>query len=662
MSVRAKLFFLLLALSVLPILLLRLNARHTWMELSGDLVHRSQHLLVAKAKAHMRLIVEDHAALWRREGMFLEQTLRLQAQAVEKTLPKGAPEALAMAYRAAHERQDERLSGQITVFEDGRISALPENLHLPQDFDARQAIWYQLAICAKGMVWTTPVVDPVTRRLGITLSIPVKDPSGRVVGVTALTAPFSMGGHTREHLLEVSPRMKSYLVDFEDTDSPGQGLHIIGQEDASTGEDEQGHRHGSGRGMGMLGLSAPRWLTPDDPAELALIQTDLKNGMSGVRQAELGGKDYIWAYSPAGVKGVALVLVAPKVDVTADAAMAGEYIEKRIQEQLRATLYLLMAVFSAIALAAWLVSRSVTRPISDLSQAAVRLGQGDFSARVVPSGGRELTEMGMIFNEMIPQLEDRTRLLQAMALAQEVHNRLLPSELPAPPGLDLAAASIPCEEMGGDSYDVFPLGHCNRGCTVALVGDVSGHGLDAALLMATARALLRMRARQAGSPAEVVTDVNRFLAQDTVGSGRFMTLFYLEISPCSHALRWVRAGHDPAILYRPALDGFEELGGPGIPLGVMEDRVFTEFARTALDPGEVLLIGSDGLWEARGPDGSMFGKDRVRELLRENAGLTANGVLQAILKALEAFRGDSPAGDDVTMLVIKAMNTETKEA
>ena len=122
MSVRAKLFLLLLALAVLPILLLRVNAQRSRQDLNDDLVRRSQHLLIGKAKAHMRLIVEDHAALWRREGMFLEQTLRLQAQAVEKTLPKGDPESMARAYLVAYGRKDERLSGQITC---SRTDAFP---------------------------------------------------------------------------------------------------------------------------------------------------------------------------------------------------------------------------------------------------------------------------------------------------------------------------------------------------------------------------------------------------------------------------------------------------------------------------------------------------------------------------------------------------------
>jgi sigma-B regulation protein RsbU (phosphoserine phosphatase) len=706
MSVRARLFLLLVALSVLPILLLRLNAQHQLRELSGDLVPRSQHLLVEKAKAYMRLMVEDHAELWRRESVLLEQTLRLQVMEIDKVLAAGAASAhrdagatahtdadssglLAEAYTNAARLIGNNVLGQVTIFEDGRVFASSGETGLPDRFVDRGADWYRLAKREKGMVWTAPVIDPTTRRIAFTLSTPVRDASGRVVGVTAIMAPLSIGGLSRMHTASVSSRLKTYLVDFAQADSPDKGLRIIGQADpqepgaakdtdSGTGPDtdaglergmgrgmgmmgsdmgmmNSGMVHGMGRGMGMMGVLAPAWLTPDDHAELQSMLSDLKNGLGEVRQAELDGKDYIWAYAPSGVKGLALVLVAPKSDVAADATQAAEYIERRFKDELRETLYLLLVALAVIAVAAWLVSRSVTRPILELSGAAASLGQGDFSVRLVPSGGRELREMGRVFNDMIPQLKDHTRLMHAVALAREVRLRLLPAALPALPGLDLAAASLSCEEVGGDSYDVFPVGHCRLGCTAALVGDVSGHGLDAALLMATARALLRMRASQPGTPADVVTDVNRFLTADTMGSGRFMTLFYMELSPRTRQLRWVRAGHDPAILYRAALGEFEELGGPGISLGVLEDRVFTESSRPWLAPGEVLLIGSDGLWETRGPDGGMFGKDRVREIMRENAGQSAQGVLEAILAALDAYRGDSPAEDDVTLLVIKAV-------
>jgi len=658
-SVRAKLFLLLLALSVLPILFLRLNGHFAVKHLTQDLIARSQHTLVAKAKSQMLTMVEDHAELWRRQSLLLEQTLRLQASEVEKALTAPSPPdlsaRLAEAYRNSMRIPVRETPGQLTVFADGRLEASAE-VKLPRRFDGREAAWYQLAMREGGAVWTAPVIDPLTRRIGVTQSVPVRDASGRAVGVTAVMAPLAIGGMSTMHTSSLSERLRTYLVAYDHPDCAAKGLRVIGRTDPQDGNDAPEGGHGKGRRMGMMGLAEPVWLTPDDPQELRNILEDLGKGMSEVRQAELGTKDYIWAYAPVGVKGIALVLSAPKTDVAADAVQAAEYIRERVQTQMGQTLFMFLAALAVVGVAALFVSRSFTRPLSDLAHMADRLGEGDFSVRVTPSGGREFMELGKVFNEMVPELEESTRLKQAMVLAREVHQRLIPGVMPALAGLDLAAVSIPCQETGGDSFDVIPAAHDNPDRTALLVGDVTGHGLDAALLMATARAYLRMRVRQPGTPAQVINDVNRFLSLDTGDTGRFMTLFYLEANPRSNVMRWVRAGHDPAILYRAATDAFQELGGPGIPLGVLDDRSFQENTQPMPEPGDVLLIGSDGLWEARGPDGSMFGKERVRAVLREHSASGARDILDTLLAAWNDFRGDIPAEDDVTLMVIKTVN------
>lgn len=657
MSVRARLFLLLLVLSVLPVLLLRLNAQHLRQELTDDLVRRSQHTLVEKAKASMLMMVEDHAEMWRREAQLLEQTLRIQARGVERELARGGRLNIEGAYVQALGGRESSVTGQVTVFADG-TAVLAENApRPPRHMDWREALWYRLARERDAIVWVAPVIDPASRRVGLTVSMPVRDAEGRFAGVTAFTAPLSVGETAREHGQAVSSQIRSYLVNTAHPETDGQGLRVVGEADA-TAEELPGGAHGMGRRKGMLGLAAPRWLAMDDPAELAVVLADLRKGRSGVRQAELDGRDVLWAYAPLRTEGHALVMTAPKRDVAADARKAGEYIATRIQEQFRETFLVVLGLLVLVTLAAWLVARTVTRPLVDLARAAARLGQGDFEARVTPAGGGEIEALGRAFNGMIPELKERTRLREAMALAQEVHDRFIPSRLPALPGLDLAGSSTACNETGGDFYDVIPDAHGRPGSAAALLGDVSGHGVDAALLMATSRAFLRLRAGQPGGPAEVVTDVNRLLSLDTDGTGRFLTLFYLELDAPARAVRWVRAGHDPAILYRRAADAFEELGGPGIPLGVLAERAWVQSERPWFEEGDVLLVGSDGIWETVSPRGEMFGKARVRALMRERRDEGAQAVRDALLQALEAFRGNAPVEDDVTLLVIKAVKED----
>jgi len=497
------------------------------------------------------------------------------------------------------------------------------------------------------LTWTGPVTDPATHSIGLTASMPIRDGSGKVVGVTALMSPVIFGGASRKHTMAISGNLKTYLVTVDLFDGKQEGLRIIG-------EDEHDPTAG-GHGRGMMGMMAPRWLVPDAPEDLALILSDLKQGVSEVRQVPQNGRDCLWAYAPSGMKDTALLLIAPKKDVVADAAAAQQYIQSRIAEQLRTTWFVLLGALAVITATAWVMSRSVTRPVMELSRAAGRLGEGDFSARVTPSGSREIQQLGRSFNDMVPHMEDSVRLRQAMALAHEVQHSLLPAAMPVLPGLDIAGTSRYCDETGGDYYDAIPDAHGQPGRLACMVGDVSGHGIDAALLMTTARAFLRMRSHQPGTPAQVIDEVNAFLASDTFGTGRFMTLFYLEFDTPGGPLHWVRAGHDPAIFYDSARDAFEELGGPGIPLGVLQDHACRENSRPPLNPGDVLLIGSDGMWEARDPGGAMFGKERVRDILRGNAHAPAAAIIAALLDVLDEFKDGRPVEDDVTLLVIKAI-------
>ena len=242
-----------------------------------------------------------------------------------------------------------------------------------------------------------------------------------------------------------------------------------------------------------------------------------------------------------------------------------------------------------------------------------------------------------------------------MEVAASVQQGFWPKGAPALAGFDVAGVSRPCDATGGDYYDYLmrPGEHGERHFLVA-VGDVTGHGIQAALLMASVRAFLRSRLLSPGGPAAIVGDVNRLLAEDMGVSGRFITLFLLELCPETGELRYVRAGHDPALLYDPATDEFQELGGRGIPLGIDGDWRYEENLVKGLPPGAVLALGTDGIWEARGANGEMYGKTRLRHALRRAASLDAAGVAREALADLEAFRQGEPSRDDVTLVVVKA--------
>jgi sigma-B regulation protein RsbU (phosphoserine phosphatase) len=257
------------------------------------------------------------------------------------------------------------------------------------------------------------------------------------------------------------------------------------------------------------------------------------------------------------------------------------------------------------------------------------------------------------FNEIGPKLEDHLRLHQSMDLAMKVQQKLLPGKNPEIPELDIAGKSIYCDETGGDYYDFLEFDGKNDRKISVVVGDVSGHGISSALLMASARAFLRQRVSLPGTLGQIISDVNCQLAQDVAEYHNFMTLFYLRID-CEHkTLEWVRAGHDPPIFYDSKTRSFEALEGQGIALGVEESWVYTENKKVHLSEGQIIVLATDGLWEARNVSGEMFGKDRIYDLIRANSALSAKGILNILMDMLHRFAKGKKIEDDVTLVVIK---------
>lgn len=292
-------------------------------------------------------------------------------------------------------------------------------------------------------------------------------------------------------------------------------------------------------------------------------------------------------------------------------------------------------------------------PVLSINEGAKEVASGDLTVRLKPTGSNEISDLMHSFNEMVGGLRHRDQLRQSLTIAKEVQQNLLPAKPPEFDGVQIAGRSVYCDETGGDYYDFIEYDEGGTGRLGIVIGDVSGHGIASALLMATARAFLRQRTALSGTAAEIITDVNRQLTKDVVESGNFMSLFYLTINRENRSLKWVRAGHDPAIFYDPTTDSFTELKGPGIVLGVDEDFEFVESIQDGLNEGHIILLGTDGIWEARNPQGEMFGKEALYAILRNSGDQAADIILERVIDGLTDFQQGAEAEDDVTLVVLK---------
>jgi sigma-B regulation protein RsbU (phosphoserine phosphatase) len=264
----------------------------------------------------------------------------------------------------------------------------------------------------------------------------------------------------------------------------------------------------------------------------------------------------------------------------------------------------------------------------------------------------EFRRLGRAFHKMLANLRDWLRLRESMTLAIEVQRRLLPSAPPVISGFDIAGYCAYCESTGGDYYDFIVVDRTNPRRFFVAVGDVMGHGLASALLMAGARSILRSTVSERVAPGPILTRMNSLLYQDTEGT-RFMTMCLAYFDMTCAGCTWASAGHHPPIIFDPIDRVFMELEGGDIPLGVMENVEYGNHQFGPLSRSIVVYIGGDGVWETLSPEGEMYGRERLKRVIAEHSLGSAEELKRAILGSVNDFRGEERAADDVTFVVIK---------
>lgn len=520
----------------------------------------------------------------------------------------------------------------VSVEGEWRLSEVDEN----SGYDPRTRNFYLRAKELNRTVWLPPYMfyEGVP---GITCASPVFDAEHKLRGV--VTVDFNLMALSEFIArLSISPHSRVFLYTADGA--------LLAYSNGSAGATDS--------------TSQPSRLRRLDEVRDSLIQSFAKADRRGTVRAtdeitfqsfELRdhGDDYL-ASTTAFRIGQDLVwvigVIAPKSD------FLGEVWRSQRIGLLLAGGVLLFGVFLAVAMA-----RRVSGPVVALIGYMQRVGGGDLDASIQLKGSREFRELSGSLQRMIADLRDRLRLRQSLNIAMQVQQRLLPQSCPQVQGLDIAGHSTYCDETGGDYYDFLAWDEAASNSLLIAVGDVMGHGVAAALIMAGARAVLRDRAEMSGSLSELINRMNRLITADHEGR-RFMTMHLSALNTRTGTYRWVCAGHDPALIYDPRTSEFVEFETYNMPLGLDEDAAYEEHSYDGLRPGHIILIGTDGVWETPNQSEELFGKDRLRDAIRAIADRPAAEICEEIVRRVNEFRGDRRPTDDVTFVVIKVLSID----
>ncbi len=700
MKLRWKYFLVLVAASIVPLLIVTWISQNASRRLGETIFERAQNDLTETISQEMVRATRNYSDLINLGGFASEQVLRRLAARAELALtlppppntrlyyaadfddPRSAPKDMALSTNhpiraegrvVSHKRISReypnfllapgtmkedvakdiarftRLSSTLKSishqYQEGLYwiyASLENGIHISYPghggysagYDPRQRPWYKIAIKSNTVSWL-PVVDATTGQLTLTVSMPFRRPNGSLAGVAGMDLKIKYALAESETAARWSQKMSSFVIGVEkNSSSKKEKIWVLSSQNKNV----------------PAGSKSVEEILIQHPEIEALFHL-IKNKKSGYLDMTYKGVDSLVAYA-ANDADQYFVIIVPKSVVMTLPEEVGQMFVGYSKEQTTITGVAVLLALLFVGVVAFFTSRFSTYYILTIIDAWKQLAKGDYSVRLKARMKDERAQLIHAFNEIVPKIEEHMRMSRALGLAQEVQQSLLPQSDPSLPGFDIAGASIYCDETGGDYYDFIEIYRDGQAGLAVVVGDVSGHGVSSALLMATARALIMLRASMPGDAAGIITDVNRHLSIDTAQTGNFMTFFYCELTERVTKIRWVRAGHDLAIVYDPSMDAFDELKGQGLPLG-FDDSIEYDSFQHRIEPGQVIVIGTDGIWEMHNNTGEMFGKEALMDIIRNNHTASARQIVDTVTEVLEQFRGDEAPEDDITLVVIK---------
>ena len=491
--------------------------------------------------------------------------------------------------------------------------------------------WYQLPKLLDRPAWTDPFLDVDVdidneAKMIVSYGMPIKDDAGKYVGTLSTDISLSWLSQT---ISAVKPYPNSYSIMLG-----RNGTYFVHPDTSKL----------------LYESIFTETLENDNPDRLALGQAMVR-GEEGVRQAVVDGEHCYMFYKPLGTTGWSVAIVCPEKDIF------GGF--NRLQNAV-ITIFILGILIMLLVMGR--IIRRQLKPLETLAAQTEVIANGEFS-QVIPYDGRtdEIGRLEQSFTHMqhslVSYIDQVKRSVAAKAslenelkVASDIQMSMVPRIFPPFPDrddIDLYASMTPAKEVGGDLYDFFVQDNRLYFC----VGDVSGKGVPASLLMAVTRNLFRVIAQQGYTPSEIATKINHALSEDNE-QGMFVTMFIGMANLETGRMDFCNCGHNPPVICIPGEPArFLSMQYVNIALGMMDGMEFQ--GETLPDiRGQRLLIYTDGLNEAENPSFELFGNDRLIETMNHVGGKPSRVVIEEMLEVVEKHRAGAVPSDDLTLLCL----------
>lgn len=558
---------------------------------------------------------------------------------------------LADSIRAVY-RADKDMTQVYVATDSGMMLMYPWNNTTPPNYDPRLRDWFTTATAATGQPqWSKkPYVDAADKNLTMTYSRALYNPQfghwviGSDVSVTTINEDFlgnTLGG-------------KGYAVLINQN---GDVISRPGLNAGTTTWDKP-----------FAGENA--FLMPDP--WLFAVAKNMTAGKTGIDRVWFAQNETYVAYAPVTSMNWSLAVSLPVSQITdpvnqferqLTGATESSSMEIKKETTRFSTIFalLLWVILLLVLVISVILARIITKPVKDLEQGTVALGNGDLDYRVHISSGDEFEDLGNSFNSMAQDLQkniatlrrttaEKERYAKEMEIAGNIQTSFLPKITPEIPGFEIAAQMIPAMEIGGDFYDFVPL---TRNRWALLIADVSGKGVSAALFMAMSRTLLRAGIEGKEDILSGLRESNRQISRDAQ-SGMFVTAYSAVLDPETMTLSCANAGHNPPLIVRNASGEGTFLSVGGMAIGVDPGMVYGEEI-VSLYPGDWVIFYTDGVTEAFNETYEPYGEERLIRVASRCRSSPAQEMIRTIISDIRTFTGSAPQSDDITIIILHVL-------